>query len=93
MKAYQDCKNISSESSTELFLQPVDRCSSKDDPIERVDEYGYRVSCCPTRKRENLFCSLSRFQTEEKAGLQLTVLTYLKSNKGLTRTVFRNLIP
>ena len=90
MKAYQDCRNLKSDSSTELFLQPVDRCSSKDDPIERVDEYGYRVGCCPTRKRENLFCSLSRFQTEEKL---VTVLTYLKSNKGMTRTVFRNLIP
>ena len=50
MKAYQDCKNKTSDSFTELFLQPVDRCSSKDDPIERVDEYGHRVSCCPTRK-------------------------------------------
>ena len=51
MTAYQNCRNIKSDSSTELFLQPVDRCSSKDDPIERVDEYGYRVSCCSTRKR------------------------------------------
>ena len=62
MKAYQDCRNLKSDSSTELFLQPVDRCSSKDDPIERADEYGHRVSCCPTRKREICFVHCQVFK-------------------------------
>ena len=46
--------NNSTKSSPILYLESVDRCSSNGELLKQIDKNGYCVSCCASRKGENL---------------------------------------